>query len=579
MISSTKIIDSFVFLFLFCLIIGLLWTSGNLSDTGPRIVDDNQIYKLHTEINHKGFVGTLNDHLDSRIENYNRFVPLFLVHKVTEVHLFEKNIIIWRLYSGLIGVLTAFFLYLFARTLKFNCLESMGFAIFTMLGAQSVTFWKLIQGEGIGMMILSVSLLFMARSVYSNSNKTQLVYTVLHVVFAIAASLSKESFILILPAMVLCRIWLVNISNQESIKESILFCLPASIILIVVCIAELILIKYGIGKTTFGYAGWEGFNFTPILLALSQLIELNDLGLVLLATIFVTSPLIITKNFSNAFKAQRISFVFPILLFVLIVVPQLLLYSKSGFISSPKTLHVHPERYLYPAIFGFSFLILILFRLARPVHIKNSTNEDSELNGFPFFTLKNILLFFILLAFLSAKTWGVNFRATAYAEESRMLNKWFHSIAEHTAPSDRIVIFYNQRNNDAIRLKFILENGFDRKNLIFMPNFGTVPFSDVKSVCEKLSGYELLKKCRIREDLRAHLHTMHGLESMNELKLTDTFIFLNVMPGLYHQTEVEKHFFSDKRSATILRNHKRHESSLGYVSYYTNKSETNIPQE
>lgn len=63
------------------LVLSIVTLSGNLH-AGPRLVDDNQIFKLDRDIRDQGFYETSREHFSDRIFRMGRLVPVYLVHKL-----------------------------------------------------------------------------------------------------------------------------------------------------------------------------------------------------------------------------------------------------------------------------------------------------------------------------------------------------------------------------------------------------------------------------------------------------------------------------------------------------------------
>ena len=137
-------------------IFGTLISTGQLTD-GPRIADDNQIYRLRIEFAERGFFPVLATELSDRFHNMRRLCPVYSVQKVVQTRLFGGNLFIWSMATGLLGVCTAGLLYWFFRLCHGTVLASVTFALVTILGEQFVVWYRLLHGEGVGMLLLAAA--------------------------------------------------------------------------------------------------------------------------------------------------------------------------------------------------------------------------------------------------------------------------------------------------------------------------------------------------------------------------------------------------------------------------------------
>ena len=221
------------------------------------------------------------------------------------------------------------FLFVFARLIRFSFKEALFFSLLSVLGFQLEVGFHLLDNETSGIFWLSVTLIFTVLSVKNSKNR--LLYELLFIASALLMSLSKESFILVIPAIAFIKIWQFRDFNACSWSQSINNNAVSLLIILLIFFSELLYIKYSIG-TNFGYAGITGLNFPRILRAAYYLTSSRQIfGLI----IFIAFILIILINRRNNFNPRV--FLMKILsspsfiLFILIVLPQVLLYAKSGF--------------------------------------------------------------------------------------------------------------------------------------------------------------------------------------------------------------------------------------------------------
>ncbi len=325
----------------------LLFTSGSLFD-GYHFEDDHEIAAIHHELTVQKsnifqiiFQWIKNDQLGGR------FRPFYWMHRVVNTRLFGFNLFLFSFYNLFLASISTFCFFLFARKLGYSLENSILFSFFTTLGLQSEVWWWLGgPAEALGTFLLSLSLLFLLLSI--SSKRFKLLWQILFYIFVLLMSGSKESFVLIIPALAFLKTWLFhqenNISWYRSIKENS-FIIS---LLLMTCILEILYINYFVG-TDFGYAGYEGFNYLKFSKTLDSLNQ-NISGWLILVGLTLA---VLTLNRINqrSYRDIFISFSLKTFLFLLIIIPQLLLYSKSG---------ISHYRYLLPAILGYSVLILFL---------------------------------------------------------------------------------------------------------------------------------------------------------------------------------------------------------------------------
>lgn len=506
------------------LVFGMLASSGNLTD-GPRLVDDNQVFRLQAELRAGGLAQTLRSEFESRLHSYGRFLPVYAAQKVIVAWLLGGNMVAWSLYVGSLGVLTAYCLFLFGRQLRFTVAESLLFALLVTYGPQSVVWWRLLHGEGPGMLLLSAALICMALGVYSPRGRT--VYTALFVVFAVMASLCKESFILLLPALGLWRLRLFHQSATQmardegttapgQLRASLRSNTPWLAVLAAVCLGELLTIKYVVGRTTFVYAGWDGFDAGVFLTAAGQFVRAANPWMAATVLVLGALPVVVlgTRRAASAVAREIVS---ASLLLVLIVVPQLLLYQKSGFVSSgtPQA-HIHFERYLLPALLAPAiFTVSLLSVSRRQWRAWAEASEGSSWSWVGKQWLVQPLIVVGLLASVSGRTALVHGRAETYSARNGEVNDWFESIVRNTAVDDPIVIVYGPDVGirDPLRVKFILEERYQRRNLFFYH----LPYLPM-SYSDHIERFEnLVAEGRRRGgDLVPHAGLMRGADSLDD---------------------------------------------------------------
>lgn len=350
-----------------------------------------------------------------------RFRIFYFINRIFQTQFLGINFPLWAAYTGLQAVLTTFFFFVFARLINFSILEAVLFALLTTVGAQSAIWWMLGPAETIGTFLLSICLVLVALS--ATSSRWQRIHLGVAVLSALLMSLSKESYILMLPAIALLIVWLHKrrIGTWSKAIQSTAF---SCIILLFLFLGELLFVKYFVGTTPeIGYAGFNGFHLSAVWQA-SRSLGMNGDWWIILISLF---PLLIQSYQENSLKLGHStswkslyqtfsSLVILLILFALIVIPQAILYAKSGI----------SQRYLFPGIVAYSLLNIWLYR---------DTNQRSK-NLSQFI----LLLIGISLSFKLHAVWGT---ARIFALEGKATNQLLTTIAANTTPTESILIVTN----------------------------------------------------------------------------------------------------------------------------------------
>ncbi|OCQ92452.1 hypothetical protein BCD67_07285 [Oscillatoriales cyanobacterium USR001] len=383
-----------------------------------------------------------------------RFRPFYYIHRILETRLLGVNFVWWSLYTGMLAVLTTFFLFIFGKLIRFSISEALLFSFLTTLGSQSAVWWQLGPAETIGTFLLAVALVFAAAQItgrdtalpcpyiLSTWNKVyKSLYETLFIFFVLIMSLSKESFILMIPAIALIKVWmsrhLKSLSWQQSLKKNSL----SISILGVFFIVEILLVKFYIGLTPeIGYAGVEGFSLSKTITATQNLSQAGYWWIILAS--FIGMRLTIKPPYSQSLPQILNVLYFPIILLLLVAVPQILLYAKSGI----------AQRYILPGILGYAFLIISLY---------NYLNKTYQ------FAAKLILfLIMISLSFNLIVAWDA---AHTFAREGISTNALLRTIEARNKVNDQILIVSNPHLSYewSLSIKKYLNYVSNRNNLYF----------------------------------------------------------------------------------------------------------------
>lgn len=434
-IKNIKIFFSF-----FCFWFLLLGLTGSLT-SGFHLIDDHQLITMQANLvnSHYNlfdfFYATMRVHPE-------RFIPFYYVHRVLEFLAFKSNIFSWSLYTGFLAAITSTFFYCFVRKINFSRFESTIFVVSLLTGYQSIIWSELGRAETIGMVLLSISLYLMAFTVKEACRKC----SILFIISVILMSLCKESFILLVPAILFWKLWLDKEEQNISWLKTIQLNKFNLLILGFVTFVELAYIKFFIGVNIY-YAGLDISN--PIA-CLHNFASISSLRIALMSIILFAVCFTIAfyhsfnRNNKIDFDMKTILYVF--ITFILITVPQVILYTKSGFFL----------RYLVPAFMGYSVLLVYSLYFLRKTEVKN-------------FLKKIIQLIVILICITSIGTSIL--MALKYAKSGQNISSALSLIESKTDKNSKMVIVSNPilEFEETYALNIYLKHLIERKNVYLMP--------------------------------------------------------------------------------------------------------------
>jgi hypothetical protein len=368
---KNEFLIAFIFLFIFCF--SLLFLSGSI-DSGYHFEDDHEMININKILKSNNFFKTEMKQITEDYLNFKRFRFFYFFHRILEVKIFSDNFVLLRLYNSFLFFFSSFLLFCFMKKYGFSLIQALLFPLMTLLGEHTSVWWRLGPPESIAVFMLSLSLFFM---IYGITTK-KIIFDVLFVFCLILSSLSKESFVILIPAIIFWRVWIYKEINKENLIKSVIGNLFFILFFFIIVLIELgFILKIGIN---WNYAGIDGFRPLKYLNTFFTLSIVNGYGIIIILMFFF----IFIYRF--LFFKEKIDFRnlgFLIILFSLITIPQIVLHAKSRMF----------ERFLLPAIFGYSFSIIYLFRFIIDI-IKKNINLN-------FSNKKIVILFFLTLLFIN----------------------------------------------------------------------------------------------------------------------------------------------------------------------------------
>lgn len=437
-------------LILFVFWFGMLMLTGTMT-SGFHFTDDHDVIRIDKDLDGTTLERELGIFEADLLRSRLRFRPFYQLHRRIGTAVLGTNFTVWSIYFGILAVFTFFFLALFMNKSGFSISESVFFALLTLLGEQAAIWWKLGANETLGMFLLSAALLCMVKSIEADSDLKVYLYTSLYVLLMVLASWSKESFILMIPAVVFWRIVLTYRSQMdkepwEAVKANIV----TSLLLLTVFVVELVHIFQSIGTTGIQYAGYEGFNPTRFLGVLyDSMMAVNFWIIVFLAILIAITLYLHRRDGGSTADLPKLSSLWWVVVLAgLITGPQLLLYMKSGI----------TERYLLPGVMGYILIVVALLRYLRLLMPPQK---------------KIMAIAMILLALVCVQHLRITrYTAIAFAKEGKETNQWLQSIETSTGERDKILVITHMVRHlePSVSLKTYLKLTMNRKSTAFSPH-------------------------------------------------------------------------------------------------------------
>ncbi len=360
-----------------------------------------------------------------------RFRPVYHLHRALEVKVFGTNFKAISVYLAALNGIISFLLFFFMLRAGFNLIEALAFTLVTMVGPQSETWWMLGTNEPIGMFFLASALLLI---IVGSRSATGWRAWALLAVSIILTTLSKESFILTVPALLFLVICLYAWYRKINLIDALFRFLPLIIILYVVMLAELYLVK----QDKLDYAGYS--NKVPASQYISTLTGILTRDNYLLLLLAETAVLLVVTAF--AFFAPRMKKLLPdqatgnfiiagiyFIFGVLIFVPQVVVYTKSGFFG----------RYYLPLMLGQAMLLVVPLYLIR----KTITNRILLIGSYGFCVAG--IAFFIARNFNS-----VTQASQGFAQTGRTIQEVFAVIDEKADTGGKILMVTGPASYESI---------------------------------------------------------------------------------------------------------------------------------
>lgn len=308
------------------------------------LIDDHEILRfaspepLHPQIaTWNGPISSLWEIAIERELSLGRFRPVYYVFRFAEVAALGTNPLAWHLTTLCLGVLTLFLLYVTMRECGADHIASA--ALVLLVTSYGQYLWvRLGPAETLGMLLTVLSLWTGVKS--AQQDRPGWFWDSLSLTVMSLAGLVKESFILLIPSVLLLRLmlqsgWFHTSGWRQTIRDRWpVICAGGLVFMAELTISLLLLMRGGYGATIVNRA------FDPKTIYVVFGVMSGIVSFVPALSAFLILPHWPGKQFSD------VRVVFGLIVFAGWVLPQLILF-KGGSLSG---------HYLYPAVLGTAVL-------------------------------------------------------------------------------------------------------------------------------------------------------------------------------------------------------------------------------
>lgn len=414
---------------------------------GFHLIDDHEIVAIHHQLQNSQvpFWTAFKQWTVGELQAI-RFRPVWIFFRLLRIELFQTNTFLWLALNLLIAIMTTWLWFLVGLAMKWQTLIALCFTFMIVLGGQSAIYYRLGTPETLSVLLLALVFYLSCLKVrYYQTNKG-LLFHFLQIISVVLLILSKENFILILPALIFFQISLSRQYHSLTWKAAIQRNLTSSIIIFFLLITGLGIIQYlkFSSQLAISYADNFGLDLSRLLPTFYQLSKETQWTFLLI----LMSYLIFCSIFIFQKKKLLENLGVALVLWALIVIPQLLIYSKSNIY----------ERYLLPALIGYAFLLATNLKLISQIT-----------------PLINRFFSVLLILIISFSFFSFNYpQFQKYASERRAVHQLLTVVSENTQKDDPILLVINPRSfyEFGISLRKFLAYQFERQS-IYLASYGS----------------------------------------------------------------------------------------------------------
>jgi hypothetical protein len=470
----------------------LLFYATGLFSSAFHLIDEHVLAEIHADLaGPDAEVGAVVRKWVVMDFNERRFRPLYYISRVLRSEFFGLSWPTWSLYNAFLAASTSAALFLFGTLLGFTSFSSLCLAALSTLGRPSTIWWRLGTPETEANFLLALAFLCVARAV--TQGNTRIRNELAAIVLSLLASLTKEGMILYLPAIAAIRVWLPCWLYGRTLKAALLDALPFIAALGFIAAIEVLCLLLTVGTSGTGYAGVDAGTF-----------DLGRIGFSLKALAPVAAFRILAAAMAIALLARVLyrranteptfaPLILGWLAFLIGAVPQLLLYSKSGWV----------DHYFNPIVISCALLLVLSIEYLR------------RINRWIYL----VFVVFLVLQINQRFKW-TRAHAKYYASEGVTLQQMLHSVVACVHDSEPLLLVANPRMHyeEAFSLRTYLAVLWkqERVYLATVGASGSEIFSDTLSSQEQARAY---LDPKILEDYYFHGDTLSRLTPVERERL------------------------------------------------------------
>ena len=515
------VLACFVFWFLLFYVTGLFTSAFHL-------IDEHILMEIHVDLTAADAeLGAVMRKWVVMDFNERRFRPLYYISRVLRAELFGLSWPAWSLYNAFLAASTSAALFLFGTLLGFTTLSSLCLAALSTLGRPSSTWWWLGTPEAEANFLLSLALLCVARSVTQGNSRTR--NELAAIVLSLLASLTKEGMILYLPAIAAIRVWLPCWLYGRTLKSALLEAWPFIAALGFIAAIEILCLLLTVGTSGTGYASVDAGTFDPgrIMSSLQDLAPVAAIRILAAAMAIALLARVLYRqaNTERAFVPLILGW----LVFLIGALPQVLLYSKSGWV----------DHYFNPIAISCALLLVLSLEYLR------------RINRWIYL----VFAVFLVLQINQRFKWTRN-HAKHYASEGVTLQQMLRSAVKCVHDDEPILLVANPRMHyeEAFSLRTYLAVLWkqDRVYLATVGASGSQIFSNALSSQEQTRAYldpKILEDYYFRGDTLSRLNPVErerlgAIVILSPENLQNDFLAGAsdwLRPGRYRSTDFNPH--------------------------------------
>ena len=339
-----------VILFFTAVVFGILCGTGTLT-SGIHMVDDHEFLEWFYSMRIEGI--SIRNMIETVLRNDTsiRYRPLYIIFRVLGAYVFGSNMLAFSVINAIEIILCMIFLYYCGRIMGAGKLYSGLFSLISLIGYQSVVWWKLGPQEALGCMLFAAGFYCMLR--WLKGAKAAWGITSLVIFFMMCNY--KEAFIMLLP---FCGLYVIYTAAGEMNKLTdfkVIFNGLKGKYWYIIGLAGIFIYAVAAILLVVGLTSYGGFNVKESLSVRGYLqVFFDSLSGDLkwykwFTLLFAAILLTFWDEFKKLWKEVLLLFAF--------LVPQFALYAQTGI----------SERYMLPSVIGYAWFFVIVIMKWKPL--------------------------------------------------------------------------------------------------------------------------------------------------------------------------------------------------------------------